>query len=120
MAGLGIKLFTDEQITPALALALRERSYDVISCHDVGRANQRISDHLQLEYATQEGRTILTYDRADFAQLDAGWRRTGRQHAGIILVPSSVNTFGELLLRVMQHLDITDPEIQFNTVLWLA
>jgi hypothetical protein len=42
MAGLGVRLFTGEMISPDLAVELRRRNYDALSCHEVGRANQAI------------------------------------------------------------------------------
>jgi predicted nuclease of predicted toxin-antitoxin system len=120
MVGLGIALYTDEHIDPNLALTLRRRGYDAVSCREAGRANQRISDELQLTYAAEHNQAILTYDGPDFIRLDHNWKRAGRQHAGIIVVPSSVNTFSELLRRVTWHLDAVDPQVQRDTLLWLA
>ncbi len=51
MAGVGVRLFTDEMVDPRLALALRERGYDAESCLEAGRANQKIPDEAQLLYA---------------------------------------------------------------------
>ena len=59
MAGLGIRLFTDEHIFKDLARELRNRGYDAEGCYEVGRANQGISDEEQLEYATRRGCAIL-------------------------------------------------------------
>ena len=58
-AGRGIALFTDELIDPALAIALRAQGYDAISCHEVGRSNQRISDRDQLAFAAAAVRSII-------------------------------------------------------------
>ena len=118
MAGLGIRLFTDENIRKALAQALRSRGYDVESCHDATRDNLRISDEQQLVYATQQGRAILTFDIEDFFQLERSWKAAGRQHAGII-VAREIRDFGLLVRRVQSHLDNIAPETQLNTLLWL-
>ena len=60
MAGLGIRLYTDEMIDVRLARALRSRGYDVESCQDAGRSNQGIPDEEQLAYAAGLGRAIYT------------------------------------------------------------
>lgn len=118
MAGLGVTIYTDELVDPALAVALRVRRYDAISCHAMGRNNQRISDRDQLVYAANEGRAILTNNVRDFVPLDVRWKRLGRSHSGII-VYAGVPPFGELLRRVIRHLDETTPEAQYDPVLWL-
>jgi predicted nuclease of predicted toxin-antitoxin system len=60
VAGLGIRLYTDEMIRARLAAALRRLGYDAMSCQDVGRGNRAIADEDQLAYAAQDGRAILT------------------------------------------------------------
>jgi len=45
-----------------------------------------------------------------------GWKRQGRSHAGIV-VYAGVPPFGELLRRVIRHLNATTPEMQHDTVL---
>ena len=118
MAGLGVRLFTDENIDPDVARTLRSRGYDAESCHEAGRANRRIPDEEQLSYAVQRGRAILSFDYVDFSRLDAIWKRTARRHAGIIL-SVEVRDVGELLRRVQRHLDTYPPEVQHDTLLWL-
>lgn len=120
MAGLGITLLSDEHIYPDLAIALRRRGYDAISCQEAGLVSRRVSDAEQLHHATRQGRAILTYDAGDFIRLDRSWKAEGRQHAGIIVVSRSVNTLSQLLARVIVHLDTISRETQHNTLLWLA
>lgn len=71
-------------MSPRVAEGLRRAGVDVVSAHEVGRANRRIPDEEQLDYATQQGRVLVTYNRADYQALDALWRRADRQHAGIL------------------------------------
>jgi predicted nuclease of predicted toxin-antitoxin system len=109
MAGRGIALFTDELVDPALAVALRAQGYDAVSCQDVGRINQRISDHDQLAYAAATNRAILTNNARDFIPLDAQWNQQGQAHAGIIIY-AGVPSCAALLRRVVRHLDAVSPE----------
>jgi hypothetical protein len=118
VAGLGVRLFTDEHIFRQLARTLRDRGYDAESCQEAGRANRGLSDDEQLAYATGAGRAILTANARDFVRIDAEWKRTGRQHAGIVVTPES-DDFGELLRRVVRHLDTYSPDIQHDTLIWL-
>lgn len=118
MAGLGITVYTDEHITPQLAVALRTRGFDVLACHEVGRAGLSIPDDEQLAYAVSLGRTILTNNIKDFAPLDVQWKQQGRVHAGIMLY-ATTPSFSELLRRVIAHLETFTPEMQHDTVLWI-
>ncbi len=118
MAGLGIALYTDEDVHAALAVELRRRGYDAESCHEAGRGNRAIPDEEQLAYATEQGRVIITFNAADYILLDQEWKAAGRQHIGIVVSPK-INDLGELLRRVTHHLDTTSPDIQRDILLWL-
>jgi hypothetical protein len=118
VAGLGIRLFTDEMISPRLAEALCLRGYDAESCEVAGRSRQQISDEAQLAYATQEGRAILTFNTTDFYRIDSDWKARNRTHHGII-VSSEIREFGLLLRSVRRHLDRYAPSEQTNVLLWL-
>lgn len=41
MAGLGVRLYTDEMISPRLAEVLRQHGYDAESCQEAQRATDR-------------------------------------------------------------------------------
>jgi len=118
VTGLGIRLFTDEMINPALARALRTQGYDIESCEEAGRSRQDLSDDQQLAYATQHGRAILTFDVEDYYRLDQRWKAAGRRHHGIIVSPE-VADIGRLIRRVKRHLDYVTSGEQADTLLWL-
>ena len=118
MAGLGVRLFTDEMIDPDVADALNQQGYDVLSCHAAGRTNLHISDEDQLAFAANLGRAILIYNYTDFYQLHASWQRAGRTHAGILLAPAT-DDLGTLLRRVIKHLDTCQPTQQADNILWV-
>lgn len=101
-----------------LAAAMRERRYDIVSCHEVGRANQRISDTEQLVFATEQGRAILTQNATHFYALNHAWKAAGRAHAGILIYSPNLR-FADLLMRLPRFLDSTEPEAQYDTLLWL-
>lgn len=119
MDGLGIRLYTDEMIHPRFVAELRRRGYDVESCPEAGLSNRGVPDPDQLTYATSQGRAILTFNYVDFLELDASWKASGREHAGIIVSPS-VSDVGELLRRVVWHLDHHEVDQQHNLLLWLS
>ena len=81
---MSLRFLLDEDMSDRVAAGLRERGIDAVSVHEIDRANQRIPDEEQLAYAAEQGRVLVTYNRADYQALDAAWRDGGRQHAGIL------------------------------------
>ncbi|MEW5873378.1 MAG: DUF5615 family PIN-like protein [Chloroflexota bacterium] len=110
---LFIRLYTDEDITSELALALRERGFDAQSAAEAGLLNA--DDHAQLEYATQNGMAILTCNARHFLQLAREYAAAGRSHAGIIVSSEqySRRRFSDLLKRALRLLNkLTADEIR--------
>ena len=87
-----LKLYTDVHIDKAVARQLQVRTVDIIRCQDVGMQDASDEDHLQ--YATEQGRAVVTSDD-DFLALDARWRDEGRTHAGIFFVKPEVTNSGD-------------------------
>ena len=82
-----MKLYLDEDLSPRIAELLRRRGVDVSSAQDL--ANTQLNDRAQLDYATREGRAIVTANVIDFIQLAHDAVATNTRHAGIVLVPPS-------------------------------
>lgn len=82
-----MRVYLDEDLSPSIALLLRQRGVDATNAHEVG--NSQLGDRAQLEYATHEGRAIVTRNVVDFLELARGAVATNTRHAGIVLIPSS-------------------------------
>ena len=82
-----MKVYLDEDLSPAIAELLRQKRIDAITALDAG--NVQLDDRGQLAYATREGRAIVTANVVDFIELAHEAVATNTEHAGIILVPSS-------------------------------
>lgn len=82
-----MKVYLDEDLSPSIAVLLRQRGLDATSAHEVG--NSQVTDRAQLQYATREGRAIVTRNVVDFIRLAREAVATNTPHAGIVLVPSS-------------------------------
>jgi hypothetical protein len=93
-----LSFYFDEDIQAALADALKTRGIDVVTTQETG--NVGIEDIRQLAYAAEKGRTILTYNKRDFALIHYQWMRIGRAHAGIVL--SDQLPIGVILRRLMK------------------
>jgi predicted nuclease of predicted toxin-antitoxin system len=83
-----VKALLDEQLSPAIAKALRDRGYDVAA---VAERQDLVAstDRTIFEVAAAEGRAVVTNNIKDFRPLAAEWLARGRTHPGLILVPSA-------------------------------
>lgn len=60
----GLRYFLDEDVIrgPVVARELRARGVDATTALEMGRAGQGIPDQQQLDYATRQGRVMVTED----------------------------------------------------------
>jgi predicted nuclease of predicted toxin-antitoxin system len=83
-----VRAILDEQLSPQIAVLLRQAGYDVDAVADredlVGRG-----DRIIFEVACSEGRAVVTNNIKDFRPLAAEWLAHARVHAGVILLPST-------------------------------
>lgn len=83
-----MKALLDEQLSPQIAVLLREAGYDVVAVVErvdlVGSIDSTI-----LEVATSEARAVVSNNIKDFRPLAAERLAQGRTHGGLILVPST-------------------------------
>src|SRR6266545_6448824 len=85
-----VRYYFDEHIDPAVASGLRRRGIDVLTTQDAGHLGW--IDPEQLDFATQEGRVVVTFD-VDFIRHHNG----GIQHAGIAWAPKRKYSIGQLI-----------------------
>jgi len=79
-----IKLYLDEDAQRTdLIQALRARQVDVETVSEANLVGQ--PDEVHLQYATDQGRVIFTFNRGDFYQLHTKWLSRDQHHAGIIV-----------------------------------
>ena len=82
-----MKVYLDEDLSPAIAALLRRHGIDASTAHEAG--NAQLDDRAQLAYATREARAIVTANVVDFIELAHEAVAANTEHAGIVLVPSS-------------------------------
>ncbi len=80
-----MKLLLDEMIATVVAEQLRAHD------RDVGAASERpelrgLADHDLFEYAQAAERSLVTYNRDDFLELDRRYRSENRRHHGIVIL----------------------------------
>lgn len=83
-----MKAVVDEQLSPQIAVLLRQAGHDVDAVAERADLAGR-SDLFVFEVACSEGRAVITNNVKDFRPLAAQRLAQGRVHAGLILLPSS-------------------------------
>ncbi len=80
-----MKLLLDEMIGAVVVQQLRGRNRDVEAL--TGRRDPRgLRDADVFEYAQAAQRSIVTYNRDDFLELDRRYRSQNRRHCGIVIL----------------------------------
>jgi hypothetical protein len=93
-----LRYFTDEDVYAAVAVSLRKNGRDAISTPEAGRLGE--SDVSQLTFATSNGRVLVTFNVAHFAELHSDWLAKGQHHAGIVV--SSQRPIGDTVRRLLR------------------
>jgi hypothetical protein len=84
-----LNLLLDEHISPQVAEGLRRRSSEIKVWGLVEWENGRLlglSDASLLQTATDQGLTLVTYDRKTIPPLLKTWAEEGRDHGGVVFV----------------------------------
>lgn len=80
-----MKLLLDEMISAVVAEQLRGRAHDIEAVTE-RRELRGLLDLDLFEYTQTAGRTIVTYNRDDFLELDRRYRSENRRHHGIVIL----------------------------------
>lgn len=119
-----MRLLLDEQLSPSIAGALRDRGHDV---HAVAGdpVLAGTSDLALLRRARTVGRALVTQDVGDFHRISRQMAATGEAHAGVVMVsrasfPSSTTGIGRLV-RALHHLLLahSTEDALADRVVWL-
>jgi predicted nuclease of predicted toxin-antitoxin system len=98
------KVYLDEDVqSDALIQALRSRRVLVLTTSEAGRSKR--TDEEQLQFATAEGRVLITSNIADFARLHGKWLNSGLSHSGILLVRQQKWRTGVLARKIIEALN---------------
>jgi predicted nuclease of predicted toxin-antitoxin system len=95
-----IRLYFDEDsMRRGLVRALRARGMDVITALDAEMVERRDEEHL--DYATEQGRVLCSFNVADYCRLHSSYLAQGKPHAGIILMRQQHYSVGEQMRRLL-------------------
>lgn len=114
-----VRLYVDEDALDSdLVSALRARGVDVITAREAGLIEQK--DEVHLEYATRQGRALLSFNVGDFHRLHTSFLREGKSHAGIILARQQRYSVGEQMRRLLKLIAAKSAEEMSNQVEYLS
>jgi predicted nuclease of predicted toxin-antitoxin system len=96
-----VNLLLDEMISAVVAEQLRGRDRDVEAVSE-RRDLRGLADEDLFEYAQAAERSVVTYNRNDFLELDRRFRSQARNHCGIVIlnprrVPQGPASIGPLV-----------------------
>ena len=98
-----IRLYFDEDsMHRGLTRALRARGVEVITALDAGMIEREDQEHL--DYATEQGYVLCTFNVGDFHRLHGEYLVQGRRHAGIIFMQQQRFSVGEQMRRLLRLL----------------
>lgn len=81
-----MKVHLDEDLSPAIAAALRQRGIDAVSAHEGALG---LSDAAQLRLAAAAGRVLVTRNARHFIAATEEAMRRAEPHAGVVICPPS-------------------------------
>jgi hypothetical protein len=114
-----IRLYFDEDsMRHALVEALRKRGVDVLTALEAGTTSQ--ADQQQLEYATTQGRTLYSFNVADFCHIHAEWLLHRRSHSGVILSHQAQFSVGEQMRRLVRLVGTIPADEMHNRLEFLS
>ena len=101
-----MKLLLDEDLSPQIAVILREKGIDAVSVHEIGRTG--LKDQEQLEQAALDGRCFVTRNRNDYIILTRQFFSSNISHKGVLIVSSSrkLNDFKGIAGAILKYVSL--------------
>lgn len=82
-----IKLYSNENFPLPVVNELRKLGYDVLTIQETGQDQIALPDQEVLRFASDNKRTVLTFNRKDFIAL----HKNSNKHDGIIVCSFDIN-----------------------------
>lgn len=95
------RFYSNENFPLATVRFLRAMGHDVLTTADTGKSNLGIPDEEVLEFASEQGRCVLTHNRKDFKRL----HQQSARHAGIIICTTDEN-FKRLATHIHEQSEV--------------
>lgn len=102
----------------ALVQALVVRGVDVVTA--LGAEMIARADEEHLNWATEQGRVLYSFNLADFYQLHTDFLAQEKSHAGIVLAQQQRYSVGEQMRRLLRLIATLSAEDMMNRVEFLS
>ena len=102
----------------ALVRALRARGVDVTTALEEGMIEREDAEHLN--YATEQGRVLYSFNQEDFYRLHMTYLAQGKSHAGIILARQQHYSVGEQMRRLLRLIATRSADEMKNWIEFLS
>jgi len=115
-----MRLYLDEMYPPAIAEMVRASGVEIISSHKCGRDGFLDEDVLTL--AGDDGRCVVTDNHQHFVRLTLNFYAESRPHAGVVLVPTSVehHHYARLAAAIVRFARENPQGLQPYEIRWLT
>ena len=110
--------FDEDSMQRSLVRALRARGVDVITALDAEMIEREDAEHL--DYATERGRVLCSFNAGDFYRLHTDYATQGKLHAGIILMRQQHYSVGEQMRRILKLMASKSADEMSNWVEFLS
>jgi len=107
-----VRFHLDENLSLAIAQGLRKRGVDITTTPELHLF--QATDKEQLDFASKEGRVLVTHD-SDFLRL----HETGFHHAGIAYCRQGTRTIGQIIKSLLLIYEILKPDEMIDSVEFL-
>ncbi|MDO8365175.1 MAG: DUF5615 family PIN-like protein [Saprospiraceae bacterium] len=94
------RLYGDENFDVQALELLRQLGHDTLTVRDAGQGNQSTPDHEILAFATENNRSVVTFDRRDYYQL----HQANAAHGGIVACTYDADSAG-LAVRIHESIE---------------
>ena len=101
-----------------LLRALLARGMDVRTALEENMIDRGDAEHL--DYATQQGRVLFSFNRGDFYQLHTQYLSQDKFHAGIVLANQQHYSVGEQMRRILRLSTAMSAEDMRNRIEFLS
>lgn len=113
-----IQLYADENVDRRITAGLRRRGVDVETAQGAGLTG-RVPDELQLRWAVERERALLTGDR-DLLAIADQWTSTAQPFVGVIYYHPRWTTVGHVVHEVHAMARSLDPEHVRSRIIFVS
>jgi hypothetical protein len=114
-----VKLLLDEQISGKVAARLRKRRHDVIAATDEPSL-RGLRDPDLFDFAQQEERALVSYNRSDFEPIIRSYAAENREHRGLVIVhPTRFPSWEFARMAVALEGLLAGPNLGSSFYVWL-